>query len=525
MNSEKFFTAENSDAELVFGLVGAVGTNFRSIVDALKERLELFRYCCEEIHISTDILEHHTNNIGSGNKANRIDVLMGVGNALRREFGFDILACASAGMINDSRHRASQNGNEAGQDKDEASQNADESRDIRMAPQRKAYIINSLKHYGEVKALRQVYSNGFYLIGVYEDQEQRKRNLHNKGISEDDIKKLMERDEDEKTDYGQHTRDTFHLSDFFVDITNGIIKGKLHRFIDLIFGRPDCSPTFGEYAMFMAYSSSLRSSDLSRQTGAAICKDDVILALGANDCPKYTGGLYWCDYDQKKDEYVDHPDGKDQMRKNDPNKVERENIMRDVLKSLDIEETDHNMNALRHSKLNDLTEYGRVVHAEMDAITTCARNFISTRDSEMYVTTFPCHNCAKHIIASGIKKIVYIEPYTKSKTLEFYNDSTTTDPEEWGKVVLRPFFGIGPRRYIDFFAMSSNFLPEKERKDSSGNAYEWPHEKYCERNVRSRLVSKSYYEIELEYSYKYWKDVGEIVLPDDKIDRVLSVNE
>ncbi|MCT8354326.1 cytidine deaminase, partial [Photorhabdus kayaii] len=32
---------------------------------------------------------------------------------------------------------------------------------------RKAYIINSLKHPDEVNALRDIYANGFFLIGVY----------------------------------------------------------------------------------------------------------------------------------------------------------------------------------------------------------------------------------------------------------------------------------------------------------------------------------------------------------------------
>ena len=37
----------------------------------------------------------------------------------------------------------------------------------------------------------------------------------------------------------------------------------------------------------------------------------------------------------------------------------------------------------------------------------------------MYMTTFPCHNCAKHIIASGIINVYYIEPYAESEILEY----------------------------------------------------------------------------------------------------------
>lgn len=54
------------------------------------------------------------------------------------------------------------------------------------------------------------------------------------------------------------------------------------------------------------------------------------------------------------------------------------------------------------------------MHAEMFAITDAARRGLSVRDATLYCTTFPCHMCARHIIASGIRKVVYIEPYPKS---------------------------------------------------------------------------------------------------------------
>ena len=50
------------------------------------------------------------------------------------------------------------------------------------------------------------------------------------------------------------------------------------------------------------------------------------------------------------------------------------------------------------------TKYAYVVHAELNAIlnsNTCLR------DSICYVTLFPCNECAKAIIQSGIKKVVY----------------------------------------------------------------------------------------------------------------------
>lgn len=50
------------------------------------------------------------------------------------------------------------------------------------------------------------------------------------------------------------------------------------------------------------------------------------------------------------------------------------------------------------------------VHAEANAVFSCARYGISTKDCVMYLTWYPCCDCAKSIIQSGITKIVCYEP-------------------------------------------------------------------------------------------------------------------
>jgi len=52
------------------------------------------------------------------------------------------------------------------------------------------------------------------------------------------------------------------------------------------------------------------------------------------------------------------------------------------------------------------TKYPYVVHAEPNAI---LNSTVSLDDAVLYVTLFPCHECAKLIIQSGIKEIVYVE--------------------------------------------------------------------------------------------------------------------
>jgi len=52
-----------------------------------------------------------------------------------------------------------------------------------------------------------------------------------------------------------------------------------------------------------------------------------------------------------------------------------------------------------------------VLHAEANAITKIACSGNSSRDSTLYVTASPCIECAKLIIQSGIKRVVYSEQY------------------------------------------------------------------------------------------------------------------
>lgn len=52
------------------------------------------------------------------------------------------------------------------------------------------------------------------------------------------------------------------------------------------------------------------------------------------------------------------------------------------------------------------TKYLYVCHAELNAILNCA--YGSVRGCSVYVTLFPCNECAKAIVQAGIREIVYM---------------------------------------------------------------------------------------------------------------------
>ena len=51
------------------------------------------------------------------------------------------------------------------------------------------------------------------------------------------------------------------------------------------------------------------------------------------------------------------------------------------------------------------------VHAEQNAICDAAQRGVSLRDTKAYITHFPCINCCKILISSGIEEIIYFHDY------------------------------------------------------------------------------------------------------------------
>ena len=62
------------------------------------------------------------------------------------------------------------------------------------------------------------------------------------------------------------------------------------------------------------------------------------------------------------------------------------------------------------------TKYPYVVHAEANAILNSTR---SLEGSTLYVTLFPCNECAKLLVQSGIKEVVYLQ--------DLHHDSEETE--------------------------------------------------------------------------------------------------
>jgi deoxycytidylate deaminase len=388
--------------------------------------------------------------------ADYIDSRMKEGNRARRETERDdFLALAAVSEITEEREVSPENG-------------------LTKPRPRTAHVLFSLKRPEEVLTLRRIYGPGFYLIGVFATEEDRLNFLKDdKNIPEKRARELIDRDQEEKDDHGQRTRDTFQLADVFVQLHADNFKEQLWRFLNIIFGHPSETPSQDENAMFVAYAASARSASLSRQVGASVVTETgELVAIGCNDVPCAGGGLYWPGKLDKRDHTLEY----------DSNDRRRDEILEDIMKHLRPEvPPDQRLRTardlLKDSPIQDITEYGRSVHAEMEALLACARAGVSPRNGTLYATTFPCHNCTRHIIGAGISRVAYIEPYPKSKAEELHFDAIEIDPpakqrSAGKKVVFESFVGVGPRRYLDLFSVRLSTGYPIVRKES-GKAKKW----------------------------------------------------
>jgi cytidine deaminase len=98
----------------------------------------------------------------------------------------------------------------------------------------------------------------------------------------------------------------------------------------------------------------------------------------------------------------------------------------------------------------------------MAAITDAARCGVSIAHARLFCTTFPCHNCAKHIVAAGIREVIYIEPYPKSRVAALFSDSIAIDRKPAGdQVAFSPFVGVAPRQFAELFRITARVDDQK----------------------------------------------------------------
>jgi Deoxycytidylate deaminase len=484
--------SRRSSNELVIGLCGPIGAGLHNIRLNLETLLrDNFGYETQHIHISEIMKNRFPEKLTLPNNNDRFSRYVthqNCGDALRSEYGNPILAEAAIMEMTLFKQQSKDNPND-------------------KFNKKIAYIIDQLKHPAEVELLRLVYQHNFYLVGVIRTESERKRNLRDEGINPKDIDDLIHRDRKSEVKNGQQTEKALLEADYFIRNNQshvGELKNKINRLLELIHGYNGVSPSLHEKGMFSAFSASLQSACLSRQVGAAIMDScGNLIATGRNDVPKFNGGLYSHE-DSSHDYRCIHRGAKcynDMYKFKIKNKIEA--ITTKKIEAILKDEDDENKKQIlekllssdfskkltddiyKESPINSLIEYSRAIHAEMDAITTLARMANATTIGKtIYTTTYPCHNCARHIVAAGINRVVYIEPYEKSLALDLHDDAICDfNSNSHNKVVFEPFEGVSPKRYSKFF------LACADRKNEYG--------------IANKIVTKYGEHVDIQSLYDY----------------------
>jgi cytidine deaminase len=236
---------------------------------------------------------------------------------------------------------------------------------------------------------------------------------------------------------------------------------ELQRFFRAWFGYPFASPTPDEYAMFLAAAAAVRSTDLSRQVGAAIATDrGDIVAVGCNEVPAFGGGSYWIGDPRDQRDFVRGEDANARLRNTAIEEIRQllvdpeSGLATDNLREMDAEAF---REFLGDTRIDHLTEFNRAVHAEMSAILDAARRGASVQGATLYTTTFPCHNCAKHLVGAGLVRVVYVEPYAKGLAEALHGDAVAVDRVDRPRDLLNfdQFVGIAPSLYMPIYSMGS----------------------------------------------------------------------
>jgi deoxycytidylate deaminase len=484
----------NAANELVFAVVGHVGSGTTEIAKKLISLLQDAGAIGDVYDVSyikaTDLISEWARNnnkpvptLGPNEKKSisYVTRFQDLGDSMREELK-DLAAVAKAFAVRIRQARA-----------EKLQITPEPGAPVRPDGVRRAYVVDSIRHPAEVQLLRHIYQDAFVLVGVVCESDTRVTRVTAKyrDATGEQVERLMERDEKAAEPHGQRVSDAFHLADFFIDNTppreeiDGTpnrawdVAEKLSRLVKIIRQKDIIRPLSNETAMWHAFGASMRSACMSRQVGAALVdRQGNVIATGTNEVPRAGGGLYGAGFGSQ--EQPDHRCAYRSVGGALPycsNTREQTAIIGELLTSisgirtLTDAEREKISSLFRRGRIGQLLEFSRAVHAEMDAILAAGRKGTTTIGTHLFVTTFPCHFCARHIVAAGIAEVQYIEPYPKSRALSLHNDSIEVVADRWVppnseraaspraqeagrkaspetvRVLFRPFAGVAPRLY------------------------------------------------------------------------------
>lgn len=407
--------------KILIGLTGSFGSGCHTMSTVL-ERKHGFRWLklSEEVRKKAPELRCDENNR---------EHLQNVGNYLRQEYGTHYLARAAL-------YKA---------------KNIDAER----------IVFHGIRNVGEVNEFRK-YPN-FYLVALDCSKDKRWSRLQDVYSGD---KKLFDkhdtRDKDEGLPYGQQVLKCVEEADILFLNNEDYpteprkdheLSSRFTPHLGLIVGDKLRNPNRDETMMTVASTLALRSHCIKRRVGAVLCDaSGHIISAAFNEVPR---GERKC-FEVYRMCYRDH------VR----NKFKKELISSydhcpKCSKELSLIDQTFQCENCKKDLSDDIPGYKaldkcRSLHAEETTILKAAHYQI--KDSTLYSTTFPCLQCAKRILHSGIKQVIYVDPYPEKEPIVMLEEN---------KVRTKKFEGVKALAYYKLFYPYQQILERKIKEKVS----------------------------------------------------------
>jgi deoxycytidylate deaminase/dephospho-CoA kinase len=324
----------------------------------------------------------------------------------------------------------------------------------------KDIVVDGLRNFYEVQEMRRIYPR-FFLVAVCADKDERWSRVREDYSGRfDEFEDDDRRDQNEDFKWGQSVQKcvddadyVFYNTDHHVVNLNGgespdsrkierIFKDRGRDFLPLMRGEGQRrDPMRDEVQIAAAYAQSHSSTCLKRHVGAVITVtrrgQEFPISMGFNENPP---GIRTC-----KSESTCYKD-EDMLSKL---KARGKRLFCPVCgefhEGLDepwvCSKCGTSLKAWFHPNRN--MELCTAIHAEERAILSLGDR--SAEGGTLYVTTFPCFQCARLILDAGIRNIVYVEAYPVKDTAVFLQKNGIGEIRPFSGFTARAFFRVFPK--------------------------------------------------------------------------------
>jgi len=324
----------------------------------------------------------------------------------------------------------------------------------------KRIVIDGFRNFAEVQEIRGVYPR-FFLVAVCADKGERWNRVRedyagNQNEFEDDDR----RDRDEDCQWGQSVQKCVDDADYVcynterlvVDLggTEGPNRSKIEKelknaaqdFVPLMSGeKAHRDPTPAEVHLAAAYAQSRSSTCLKRHVGAVITVTrnghEFPISMGFNENPPSVRTCKSESACYKDDDMI----SKLEARGRKIHCPVCGELHEGLAEPWNCSACGASLKAWLHPNRN--MELCTAIHAEERAVLSLGGR--SAEGGTLYVTTFPCFQCARLILDAGIKKLVYVEAYPVKETAVFLKKNGIDEIRPFSGFTARAFFRVFPK--------------------------------------------------------------------------------